>query len=113
MASARVKWLSLGRDSAALFSALLQCEQKARSLFRNVRPSFLLWLRVSRRLLEFALHHHPGFTAGNNVVPLTPNMPQPRRHPGPRLYLILRCEPGNRAKTGGIAFGVARTRPRY
>ena len=86
---------------------------RRRLLFRNVRPSFLLWLRVSRRLLEFALHHDPGFTAGNNVVPLTPNMPQPRRHPGPRLYLILRCEPGNRAKTGGIAFVVARTRPRY
>ena len=79
---------------------------RGRQLLRNVRLPSFLWLSVSRRLLEFAVHHHPGFTADNNVVPLTCNMRS-------RLYLILRCEPGERAITGGVAFGVARPRPRY
>jgi hypothetical protein len=105
MASARVKWPSLARGWAAFFRRCFNAS-RGRQLLRNVRLPSFLWLGVSRRLLEFAVHHLPGFTADNNVVPLTCNMRS-------RLYLILRCEPGERAITGGVAFGVARPRPRY
>jgi hypothetical protein len=67
---------------------------RRRLLLRNARPSFLLWLSTIRRLLEIAVHNYPGLTSGDDVVPLTCNMRS-------RLYLILRCEPGERAVTGG------------
>ena len=106
MASARVKWPSLAWGWAAFFFGVASMRAEGASCSEmSVCPLFL-WLSVSRRLLEFAVHHHPGFTADNNVVPLTCNMRS-------RLYLILRCEPGERAITGGVAFGVARRRPRY
>jgi len=105
MASAWVKCLLLRGSGLRFFRRCLNLSRR-RPLLRNVRLPSFLWLRVSRRLLEFAVHHHPGFTADNNVVPLTCNMRS-------RLYLILRCEPGERAVTGGVTFGVARPRPRY
>ena len=77
MASVWAKSPSLARGSAATLSLLLQCEKSRLIVLRNVPSFFLLWLRVSGRLLEFAVHHHPGFTSGDNVVPLTRNMCDP------------------------------------
>ena len=84
MASAWAKSPSLARGSAATLSLLLQCE-KSRLIAAQKCPSvpFFFGSAAADACSNLPVHHHPGFTSGDGVVPLTRNMPQPRRHPGP------------------------------